>query len=80
MQPGYNHTALGALRYMSLWGSGGHRGGFVERLLALDDRHFTMCAGCPATSVPGFMCGLPVKHPALAGAGRARKEASQHLL
>ena len=52
MQPGYNHTALGALRYVSLWGSGGHRGGFVERLLALDDRQFTMCARYPAAIVP----------------------------
>ena len=59
MQPGYNHTALGSLRYTSLWGSGGHRGGFVERLLALDDRQFTMCACCPAALVPALFVACP---------------------
>ncbi|KAK9834199.1 hypothetical protein WJX81_007649 [Elliptochloris bilobata] len=40
--PGYGHTALGSLRYTSFWGSGGSGGGFVERLLALDDSEFML--------------------------------------
>ncbi len=47
-QPGSDHTALGALRYTLLRDSAGGGGGFVERLLALDDRLFMLCAPAPA--------------------------------